>query len=495
MVFFIPDQFRGDTLGHMGHPAVHTPHLDHLVETDGVSFSQAFCQNPVCTPSRCSFMTGWYPHTRGHRSMHHLLQADEPNLLAELRQAGYHVWWGGKNDLVTDPDGYARSYDVRHRAEVHHEGLHGDLSWRQRDGERWDYSFFAGKLEKGPGEDIYLDGDWSHVLAAEKLIRGWDSDQPLCVFLPLIYPHPPYGVEDPYFSDVDRIQLPPRARSSAFTGKPAMHEALRQGFKLEDRPESWWDELRATYCGMCARIDDQAGRILDALRESGRYDETAFFFFSDHGDFTGDYDLVEKAQNLFEDCITRVPFILKPPRELGTFSGIRQGLVELVDFSATVYELAGIEPSYTHFGRSVLPLLEQDGEHREAVFCSGGRTTHEKHCAVEGNGGHEKQDYLYYPRLRVQAGNPVAHGKGLMCRDARYKLVTRLYEQDELYDLEADPAETTNRIDDPALAGELERLRALTQRHLLETSDVVPWTLGQREVSDQSDVAVTPARS
>ena len=88
IVIFNPDQWRGDVLGHVGNPGAVTPHLDALVAKDGVSFSQAFCQNTVCTPSRCSFMTGWYPHVRGHRTMFHMLQPDEPMLLRTLKDNG-----------------------------------------------------------------------------------------------------------------------------------------------------------------------------------------------------------------------------------------------------------------------------------------------------------------------------------------------------------------------------------------------------------------------
>ncbi|MBN2150850.1 MAG: sulfatase-like hydrolase/transferase, partial [Candidatus Lokiarchaeota archaeon] len=97
LVIFNPDQWRGDFLHHVGCDAAVTPNMDKLA-AEGVSFRRAFCQNPVSTPSRCSFMTGWYPHTRGHRTMHHMLHPErgEPNLLAILKREGYFVWWGGK---------------------------------------------------------------------------------------------------------------------------------------------------------------------------------------------------------------------------------------------------------------------------------------------------------------------------------------------------------------------------------------------------------------
>ncbi len=100
ILLFNPDQWRADVMGHFGNPAAVTPTLDGFAETDATSFSNAFCQNTVCTPSRCSFMTGWYPHVRGHRTMHHMLRPDEPMILKTLKEEGYFVWWGGKNDVV-----------------------------------------------------------------------------------------------------------------------------------------------------------------------------------------------------------------------------------------------------------------------------------------------------------------------------------------------------------------------------------------------------------
>jgi arylsulfatase A-like enzyme len=87
IVIFNPDSYRGDVLGHLGNPGAVTPHLDAIVNDGGVSYANAFAQNPVCTPSRCSFMTGWYPHVHGHRSMKNMLKPHTPNLVAELRRA------------------------------------------------------------------------------------------------------------------------------------------------------------------------------------------------------------------------------------------------------------------------------------------------------------------------------------------------------------------------------------------------------------------------
>lgn len=91
IIIFNPDEMRWDTMGHMGNPAASTPFLDAFAENEAVSFRNAFCQNTVCVPSRCSFFTGLYPHVHGHRTMSHLLHPGEENLFSELRDAGYYV--------------------------------------------------------------------------------------------------------------------------------------------------------------------------------------------------------------------------------------------------------------------------------------------------------------------------------------------------------------------------------------------------------------------
>jgi arylsulfatase A-like enzyme len=87
IIYFVADQLRSDALHHLGNPASQTPNMDSLAE-EGVSFQHAYCQNPVCVPSRTSFLTGLYPHTTGHRTMHFLQNEDEPNILKEMKNNG-----------------------------------------------------------------------------------------------------------------------------------------------------------------------------------------------------------------------------------------------------------------------------------------------------------------------------------------------------------------------------------------------------------------------
>ncbi|MCP4750362.1 MAG: sulfatase-like hydrolase/transferase [Proteobacteria bacterium] len=495
IIIFNPDQWRGDVLGHMGNPAAVTPNLDRLVENEAVSFGNAFCQNPVCTPSRCSFMTGWYPHVRGHRTMYHMLHSEhgEPNLLRTLKENGYFVWWTARNDLLPGGKDYSDDGDVFYfpKKEDYQRwnhalkpGLHFDTEWRGQPGDDTYYSFYAGLLNKGD-DDIYADFDWGWTLGAAEFIRNYEGDKPLCLFLAIGYPHPPYGVEEPWYSRIDRSKMPPRIPTpDGWKDKPLLLEGLQEGQNMQGWSEERWTELRATYYGQCARVDHQFGLITDALKESGMYDDSALFFFSDHGDFTGDYGLVEKTQNTFEDCLSRVPFVVKPPKEVAVKPRVSDAMVELVDFSATVFDLTGIDPGYDSFGRSLLPVLSgETEEHRNAVFCEGGRRTGEKQ-ALEAESVakmDEPEKSQYWPRIKLQISEERPwNGKAAMCRTQTHKYVRRLYEKDELYDLEKDPRELRNRIDDPEYAEVLAQLKERMAEWYLETCDVVPRTTDSR---------------
>jgi len=292
-------------------------------------------------------------------------------------------------------------------------------------------------------------------------------------------------VEDPWFSTIDRSKIPARVPVPGdWSGKPAILKGIWEGQGMQDWSEERWQELRSTYLGQCARVDHQFQLIIETLKEKGIYEDTAVFFFSDHGDFTGDYGLVEKTQNTFEDCLTRVPFIFRPPRGTAIEPGVREAMVELIDFPATVYELTGIDPGYDHFGRSLLPLLaDEEKEHREAVFCEGGRRYGEEQ-AMEKESLHpdrSPQETPYWPRMSLQiTDDGPFHGKAAMCRTRKYKYVRRLYEQDELYDLEKDPQEICNLIGDSAYGQILAGLRERMADWYMVTCDVVPHETDRR---------------
>ena len=230
IIIFNPDEMRADTMGHLGNPAARTPNLDAFARREAVSFANAYCQNPVCVPSRCSFFTGLYPHVHGHRTMSYLLRPGEKNLFSQLKAAGYSVWMNDRNDLcAAQYPGWVESQaDTVFSAEG--PAAPGPLDRQRRGGPggKYYYSHFDGQLGLDAQGRNYSRDDEA-VDAAIARIGQWKAgDAPLCLFLGLLFPHPPYEVEEPWFSAVDRGRLPPRIRWEDCRGKSLMMELIHR---------------------------------------------------------------------------------------------------------------------------------------------------------------------------------------------------------------------------------------------------------------------------
>lgn len=477
-----PDQMRADVLHHLGCEAAYTPNIDALAQ-DGVSFSDAFCQNPVCVPSRCSFMTGTYPHTNGHRTMGYLLRNGEKNLFELLKNNGYYVWSSGRGDCLSGQDTKwlnactDKIYNICGKDKITDDG-------RGKRGLPQFNSFYRGVIPVKNNDGICHDNDYQWTVGCEELIRNAKKDKPFFAFLGLMNPHPPYRAEQKYLDLIDETKIKPRIPvSEAEENRPSMETALVQSLGVSHWQEENFVKLRKTYLAMCAKVDELVGKVIKALKDSGQYDNTAIFFFSDHGDFTGDYGLVEKAQNLFPDCLVNVPFIVKPPKNYPVCNGINNNPVELIDFYATAIDIAGVKTDRSHFGRSLLPTIaDRSLSVRNFVFCEGGRLMSETHCTetVESYFGIKVDDYE--PRISVQQRPTGEHTKAVMIRDKNYKYVMRLYESDEFYDLSE--GENHNEIDNPEYTQQIETMRSAILKWFLETCDTVPFEQDARFSDD-----------
>ena len=227
---------------------------------------------------------------------------------------------------------------------------------------------------------------------------------------------------------------------------------------------------------MTEKIKKTEAFLREKLKETGVYDDTSIFVFSDHGDLTGDYGIEEKCQNSFEDPLTNVPLVVKPAAGTPVCRGRNPALVQLLDLPATVCEMAGITPDYIQFGQSLCQTIATGGAHRDAVFCEGGRIKGETQ-AMEPLHGPESP---YWPRISTQHESDAAHTKGCMIRMGQLKYILRLYEADQLYDLEKDPMELHNCIDDPAYAQPLAEMKNRMLRFYMETGDFVPSQMDKR---------------
>lgn len=483
IIIFNPDEMRADALSHLGCSCQTTPFLDSMVQTDAVSFSHAYCQNPVCVPSRCSFFTGLYPHVRGHRTMAYLLHPEEDSLFTELRRAGYYVWMNDRNDLAAAQfPGWVESQadeifygDDFPQPPGPEENLRGTPEGKQY------YSHYEGRLGLDAQGKNYSGDDAVVDAAIARILNPIDS-RPQCLFLGLMWPHPPYACEEPYFSMFAGAELAPRIKPEECSGKAKILDKIREYAHMDAYTEEDWHRLRTTYLGMCRKLDDQLARLVGALKAAGKYEDTLILFLSDHGDFTGDYGLPEKAQNTFEECLVRVPLIIKPPAGTPVVPGVLDSLTELVDFYATVMDFAGVSPSHTQYGHSLRPVLaNHELVHREEVFCEGGRMPGESHCDeyhVHGPNGAPPSG-AYWPKQKAQSDDE-AHARGIMMRTERYKYVSRIGGLDELYDLQNDPGERVNRIHDPELTAIATEMQQKMLKWLQGSVDIVPFALDSR---------------
>ena len=459
LLLFMPETLRADAVLGALEARAKTPNMDRLA-AEGVSFTNCFAQSAYCAPSRCSMFTGLYPHTCGHRSLFHLLRRNERNLFRDLKEAGYRTVAYGKNDLMAQ-DAIEASFDevgTRVQPQI---PTYMPNPWPEDHKLR--HSFYHGRRDKGQCRD----SDWAYVQSALRFLDE-EHDRPFCVFLPLEFVHPPYEVEEPFFSMHARALAPAPIPARAAGGERSYMRELRAAHGLERLQDGDWREIKATYFGMVSRVDHQLGLLMDRLKQRGLYEQTAIVVFSDHGDYAGDYGMVEKYLSGAEDCLLHVPLIVRVPG----CSGGRQlhGLCELTDLYPTLLEIAGLAPGHSQFGRSLAQALwGRPVPHRDAVFAEGGF-----HHDEQQFWPHVEPSNPYAPMLNAMRQHPRMTTRAAMVRTERHKYVYCPGDRDELYDLEADPQQLVNLAESEGHASVREGLRERLMRWMLDTADVLP---------------------
>ena len=453
ILWYCTDQQRFDTIGALGNPHVQTPNLDALVG-NGTAFTHAYCQSPICTPSRSSFMTGMYP-SRAHNCRNgNDDYADHPPLISKLiADAGYDCGLVGKFHLQgsgtrTEPrldDGY-RFWKFSHAPRDDWSQGHDYADWVKEKGA--DLGELLTREENVAPE--FHQTTWTSDRAIEFISQ--DRDKPWFLTLNPYDPHPPFIPPKAYADRFDADTLPgPYFRESDLAQQEKLSNIDFQ--TLAQRPETFdGRQQQALYYAMIAQVDEQFARILQHLDETGQRQNTIVIFTSDHGESLGDHGLQFKGCRFYEGLV-RVPLIFSWP---GHFkSDLRSSaLVELTDLSATLLDCAGAEaPEHMH-GRSLLPILNGTAppeQHRDFVRS-------EYFDALDGS----------------FCAGPGEQSFATMYRDERYKLV--VYHDHllgELYDMDNDPWEFDNLWDDEAHSGvKLALLNASFNASMVSSVDV-----------------------
>ncbi len=479
-ILFNPDEMRADTSGCYGHPLVKTPNLDKLA-AQGTRFEQAHVTHTVCSPSRCSMMTGWHPHVHGHRSLWHLLRPDEPNLLQYLHDAGYYILWAGKNDVFA-PETLERDVDRYGSAQ----GKRGFRDFKipfDQDDPRY-YSFLMN--EAGAYEDS---GDYANVQQAIEYLQNKDDDQPFVIYLPLSNPHPPYCAPKGYHDMYDPADIPP-LRPVQEAGKPDYVKEIRKSRRLDEMTDAHFRDVHAKYLGQVTYLDALFGDLMEALAASPHADDTAIVFWSDHGDWAGDYGLVEKWPAGLDDTLTRIPLVIRVPN--GAEGHVVTESVEHHDIMPTVLELAGIQCQHSHFAQSMVPQLQgAAGNPERMTFAEGGYDLPHDYWCYEGRPDSAaftlaKPGNIYYPKIALQNEQPHTVCRSASVRTQTHKLIQRTKQCNELYDLVKDPLELNNVYDDPNYAAVRQELTDALLNWYVSTADVTPWYENPRNYEKQT---------
>lgn len=476
IILFMPDELRADAVACFGNPVVRTPNMDRLA-SEGTRFANCSVQYPVCGASRCSLLTGWPTSVRGHRSLFYFLRPEEPNLFRYLKQSGYDVFWFGKNDALA-AQSFCGSVTYWNQptilallsAAAARGAPRSALSPPWPFGDPHYYSFL-----RNEGGDRRQTGDYHQVSSAIRVLERSSGERPFCIFLPLISPHPPYTAPQGFHDLYNPASLPP-LRPMGLARKPNFHAGIREAYNLLPLTEADFRKIRAVYLGMVSYTDWLLGELMEAVERTHHADDTAIFVLSDHGDYGGDYGLVEKWPSGLEDNLTHIPLIARVPD--GVPGHTCASIVELFDVMATCLELADVEAQHTHFARSLMPQIHGGtGDPDRAAFAEGGYNIYEPQC-FEDNITNPRE--IYYPKEHLEVTHPEMISRAAMVRTPTHKLILRPSGQSELYAYKDDPNELHNLYGDAAVATlqcELERRLAVWY---LNTTGIAPFDKDQR---------------
>ncbi len=435
ILFIMSDQHRFDSLGCNGHPLVKTPNLDRLAQR-GTNFTHAFTPLPMCVPVRSSLITGQWPSHHG--AVHNFdgecfkgIEPSGPSVPRAITAGGYQSYHCGRWHVrpeSTPLDFGFQEYTPDWRY----------AKWRKHQGIPPCPNTGGGFGNVDPhitGEQSSL--AWQAQQVMDFLSKNEQQPDPFFVRWHMVEPHLPCRPPAEYahlYAAKDMQPWPGFADS--FKNKPYMQKQMVIGRETIDLNWEDWAPCVARYFAEITLMDAQIGRVLDRLEEMGVADNTLIIYTADHGDMCGSHKMIDKHCIMYDD-VMRVPLIMAWPDHIAAGQVKDDFVVNAIDVPATWCAAAGIEtPDYC----DGLDLLSAATSERTDVF----GTYH---------------------------GNQFGNYSQRMLRDRRWKYVWNVSDLDELYDLEADPAELENRISDIACKDELQRLRLRMVDWMVETDD------------------------
>ncbi len=419
ILIVISDQHHADYLGSVM-PDLHTPNIDRLARF-GVNYRNTYCANPLCVPSRMSFMTGMSTQTLEVWSLNDTIRPDLATWPVKLRGLGYetvmsgrmHAVWGNRmlgfeKRLCGDDNFYLTKGSTRQvwdRPEVKNVGPQ--------------------EIHTNYGPDgCYTDkqNDIDAVENALNFLNAWDAekDRPFALCVGLFQPHAPFTGDNKFYELYRDMPVNVETLDEKLPNFLRIH-AENRGYARPIPEENYKLAVRS-YCSMVSQVDEYVGRMTAVLEAEKQFENTLVVYVSDHGEMLGQRGMWHKQCLL--DGSVKAPLVVKYPRGIGPEAGtIETGPVSLLDIYPTLTELANGEPDVFYEGRSLLRKPDPD----RVIFA-------------------EYADFgLQAPRAMVRKGN--------------FKLIAARGFKSVLFDLARDPDERVNLVDVPdmhAVRSELE---------------------------------------
>ncbi len=449
VIWITTDHMRYDVLGANGHPSAFTPNLDRLFR-NGVSFDNCFCQNPLCMPSRCSFMTGLYPpQTQVTNNGRDLRPDFSPTAPEVFRNAGFQTAQIGKLHFQSHED---CDLDPRPR---HSYGF--DVFWQAEEPGPYEDAYLKWLRGEHPGlVDLFrvprsnsphrIAGESCTVLNApwQASFSGWVAEQTSrylsghfgqrtdnqFIHMGFYAPHPPLNPTADMFAPYKDIVIPAaRIHDNEGDDKPEM---LKRWLDQADPGRA--DEYRRHFLAMVTGVDFAVGQLVATLTQIGALEDTLIVFSADHGDMCGDHGIYGKGHHFYDE-VMHLPLALHWPRGLGTAERRVKGLFEMVDLLPTLMGLCGLPAHPAMAGKSCSEALleNREPEGRESVFAY-----------------HDPGHVM----VRTEAGKYIRFADG----------------GEVLYDFADREAERVNHALDPACKKQLDHMRGLAMARILEAT-------------------------
>ncbi|TRO13606.1 choline-sulfatase [Ectopseudomonas mendocina] len=369
ILFIMADQMAAPILPlHDAASPVQMPHLMKLAE-QAVVFDSAYCNSPLCAPSRFTLVSGRLPSKIGAYDNAADFPADVPTYAHYLRRLGYRTALSGKMHFC-GPD-QLHGYEERLTSDIYPADYGWAVNWDEPDVRASWYHNMSSVLQAGPCvRSNQLDFDEEVVFKARQYLYDHvrlTPEQPFCLTVSMTHPHDPYTIPREYWDRYEGVDIPmPRQHIEQAEQDPHSQRLLKV-IDLWDKPlpADKIRDARRAYFGACSYIDDNIGKLLKTLEECGLAEDTLIVFSGDHGDMLGERGLWYKMH--WFEMAARVPLLVHAPKRFAAHR-VSQS-VSTLDLLPTLVELAGgqVDADLELEGHSLLPHLKGEGGHDEVL--------------------------------------------------------------------------------------------------------------------------------